>query len=91
MELNLKGRDLFALLRSVVEYEQDRKYEIIYRERERIAREMKERNIITDDIAEMTKLELTEVEALKVNHLKEMIHYELREVDRKKESSNNQL
>ena len=83
-KLNLKGRDLFALLRQVVEYEQDRKYEIIYRERERIAREMKEHNYILEDIAEMTKLELTEVESLKVNHLKEIIHYELKKEESKR-------
>lgn len=69
---------LLSLITSVSEREEELKYEAVREERYRIARDLKERNYLQEDIAKITKLDLTEVELLKVCRLKELLHYRLR-------------
>jgi len=85
-EINLQGKDLLTTLTKVVEYEKDWKYRILNEERERIAREMKVRGEPHDKIAEITKLDLTEIESIQVNRLKELLYYKLRLEDEIKRS-----
>jgi len=80
----MKSKELSKLLQDLELQESELIYEAVTRERERIARKMKEQGDTPDRISELTKLDLTEVELLKVNRLKVLIHYELEKEDQKR-------
>jgi len=85
MELQkMKSKELSSLITMLSEYEENIKYKAVTEERERIARVLKEQGEITEDIAKITKLELTEVELLEVNRVKQLLHYKLKAEDEKR-------
>ena len=76
--LRMSIEKILSLITSVSEREEELKYEAVRAERYRIARDLKERGYLNEDIAKITKLDLTEVELLKVCRVKELLYYRLR-------------
>jgi len=85
MELGkIKSKKLAKLIAKQSEYEEKIKYKAVTEERERIAKELKEQGYVNEDIAKITKLDLTEVELLEVNKVKMLLHYRLKAEDEKR-------
>lgn len=85
MELQkMKSKELSKLIAKLSEYEENIKYKAVTEERERIAKVLKEQGDINEDIAKITKLDLTEVELIEVNRVKQLLHYRLKVEDERR-------
>lgn len=83
----MKSVQLLKLLRDLEVQEAETVYQAVTKERERIARELKEQGYLLEDISTITKLDLTEVERLVPNRIRELIHHELQRVDKERRRS----
>jgi len=85
MELGkIKSKKLSKLIEKLSEYEENMKYKAVTEERERIAKELKEQGYVDEDIAKATRLDLTEVELIEVNRVKQLLHYRLKVEDERR-------